>query len=354
MHNLPHPYRLVLWPLSALYGAIVRFRNLLYLKGVLKSTRPSGVRIISVGNLTVGGTGKTPVTIHLAACLKDRGMRVAILSRGYRRTTRGARVVSDGERLLMSPQEAGDEPCLMAQRLRGVHLVVSEKRTAGAELLKERFGPDVILLDDGFQHLAIKRDLDIVLIDGRQLSENPRVLPSGPLREPPDSLKRADIILFKDHTHLPRPFAPYIEGKPRWGFSYRAGRLLDEGFRPLGGAGLLKDRRVVAVCGIAEPDSFFTTLEGCGARVVERVGLPDHHLYTEADVATLVDRVEKTGAEWVLTTEKDGVKLKDCKGVEALPLRILTIDVAIEEEKPFVSKVLELSGIETAGSCDKI
>ncbi len=354
MYSLPYPYRLVLWPLSALYGAIVRFRNLLYLKGILKSTKPPGVKIVSVGNLTVGGTGKTPVTIYLATCLKDRGTRVAILSRGYRRTTTGARVVSDGERLLMGPQEAGDEPCLMAQRLGGVPLVVSEKRTEGAELLKERFGPDVILLDDGFQHLAIKRDMDIVLIDGKQLSENPWVLPSGPLREPPDSLERADIILFKDHTPPPRSFAPYIEGKPRWGFSYRAGRLLDEGFMPLGEAELLGGKRVVAVCAIAEPDSFLATLEGCGAEVVERVSLPDHHHYTETDVATMRDRLEKSGAEWVVTTEKDGIKLKDCKEIEGVPLRILTIDVAIDEEKLFISKVLELSGIETTASCDKM
>ncbi len=354
MHWFPYPYRLILWPLSLLYGALVRVRNLLYLKGILKSTAPSGVRIISVGNITTGGSGKTPVTIHLAERLKAMGIRVAVLSRGYRRTTRGTRVVSDGQRLLVGVYEAGDEPYLMARRLEGVPVVVSESRVKGAELIKERFHPQVILLDDGFQHLAIKRDLDVVLIDTRRLSENHWLLPSGPLREPLDSLHRADVILLKEDGPLPGFLASRVGNKPRWSFHYRALTLLDSTFNPVGTPELLRGRRVVAVCGVADPDSFFTTLEHCGAELVERIALADHHRYSEEDVEDLKKALEKTGAQWLVTTEKDGVKLAVCGSAESLPLRILTIDVTIEGEEQFTHRVVELAGIETQPSCDTI
>ncbi len=347
MYNPSLPYRILLWPISVIYGALVRFRNLLYLKGILKRARPSGVRIISVGNITVGGTGKTPVTLHLADRLKEMGIKVAILSRGYQRTTTGPKVVSDGERLLMGPSEAGDEPYLMARRLKGVPVVVSERRTLGAELVKERFNPQVIILDDGFQHLAIERDLDIVLLDGRILHENPYLLPAGPVREPASSLKRADIVLLKGGAALPHGFAHYINGKPLWGFHYRADGLLDKAFREAGGPELLEGRPILAVCGIAEPASFFATLEACGAEIRGRLAFPDHHGYTSEDVAAIKESVEKTGAEWVVTTEKDGVKLTGCKGVDGLPLFVLTVDVAIDREEEFMAKIMELSGIET-------
>ena len=331
MYNPSPAYRIGLLPLSVLYGAIQRTRAFIYRSGIAKSHRPEGIKIISIGNITVGGTGKTPVTIYLAEALRAKGMDVAILSRGYGRATRGVQVVSEGCGPLLTPKDAGDEPYLMAKRLEGVPLVVAERRIEGAELIKERFHPQLIIMDDGFQHLKIARDVDIVLIDGRQLRANHYVLPAGPLREPSCALRRADIVLLKEGVQPPQGVLAHMAGKPRWSFSYRPSRIRDTGFQIVGGVELIKGKRVFALCAIAEPDSFFRTLKSCGAELKGSLVFADHHNYGMADLHTIETHFRRSGAEWLITTEKDCVKLCRLSGVDGLPLYALSIDVAVEE-----------------------
>ena len=186
--------RYLLFPLALFYWGAVLWRNLFYTIGFFV-TRRLPVPVISVGNLTVGGTGKTPAVIYLAQKLQENGFKPAVLSRGYGRNTTGTVVVSDGSKSLGGYEEGGDEPYLMANRLSGIPVVVDELRYRGGCFIVENFHPDVILLDDAFQHRALARDLDIVLLNSQDSPEAYKMLPYGKLREPPFHLRRADVLI---------------------------------------------------------------------------------------------------------------------------------------------------------------
>ncbi|MBI1912337.1 MAG: tetraacyldisaccharide 4'-kinase [Deltaproteobacteria bacterium] len=320
---------IALYPLSLLYGGISSLRANLYRNGVLKSYS-LGCRVISVGNITVGGTGKTPVTIYLAEYLQRCGKRVVILSRGYKGTNKGTAVVTDGEKILLSPLEAGDEPYLMALRLKGVPVIVGADRVESGRFAIEKFSPDFIILDDGFQHIRLKRDFNIVLIDGAQGFGNQFLLPRGILREPLGGLMRADMLMVKG-SNL-QSSAREIVNKyklPIVGFSYKPERLYErQGHqRP---AAFLKGKKVCAFAGVANPESFFKSIESLGAKILERISFPDHHAYTEADFSKIKNL--SADADMVLTTEKDIVKLKS---LTDLPLYALAIDVDISDRGLF-------------------
>ncbi len=250
------PTRLILSPLSLAYGAGVRLRLFLYGAGILKTKRlPCAV--ISVGNITAGGTGKTPVTMHIAELLKKRGRRVAILSRGYKRRSKGVCVVSDGKDILLDPLQAGDEPYLMALRLPGVPVIVGEDRVKAGEYLIKRFSPECIVLDDGFQHVRLSRDLNILLVDSKTGLGNDQLLPGGILREPSGGIGRADLILVKD-TGLKASEEQRLKGfnLPLLRFHYNvtgAFQLMRK--RRLAPA-RLKGKKVLALAGVANPQSF--------------------------------------------------------------------------------------------------
>jgi tetraacyldisaccharide 4'-kinase len=259
----------------------------MYRAGVLQ-TRRLDYPVISIGNLTLGGTGKTPLTILLAETLAAQGFRPVILSRGYRRTTRGCVIVSCGEGPRTTWQEAGDEPFLMARKLIGrAAVVVGESRyLAGVTAQREQLG-NVFLLDDGFQHLQLHRDFDIVTIDPDEWRKGENLLPAGRWREPQSAITRADAACVQGEANLALPIPQFSV------------RLHIDPEQVL----LLKGKSITAFAGIAKPERFFATLDSAGLTLRRRVSFMDHHSYSDADLKDLQDEV-------LLTTEKDAVKLE--------------------------------------------
>jgi len=324
------PVRIFFYLLSLPYGAAVRARNRLFDLGVLRQENV-GCPVVSVGNLAVGGTGKTPMTILLAGKLRDRGMRPAVLSRGYGgRSAAGVLVVSDGRQTLAGPEEAGDEPVLIARRLPGVPVIAGAKRAVTGRYARENFGADVLVLDDGFQHRWIRRDLDIVLLDGREPLGNGFLLPRGPLREPPASLERAGVVVFTRSGNTAGPMdqnlSRIVSGRPMLRTSIRPTRLVatDGTEMPLSH---LAGRRAFAFAGIARPDSFRHTLESLEAALAGFRAFPDHHRYGAEDVRQIEQALGETGAEILVTTEKDGVKLS---GFAAFSRKLLCLAIDME------------------------
>lgn len=297
---------LALRPLSGLFGLGVGARNLGYRVGLLRSRR-APMPVVSVGNLVVGGTGKTPFTLWLSRKLAERGMRVGILLRGYRGTSKGVAIVSRGDGPELEPAVAGDEAVMLAKSFTGP-VVTAVRRVEGAAVLAE-LGCEVAILDDGFQHRAIERVFDIVLVDER----TGPLLPAGPAREGPGALRRADAVLLVSRgeeagpTGAPRSAAGKCVHRVRFEASAlveSAGRLWKE--VPLGS---LAGRRVVAVIGVAKPDSFYDLLRSWDATIEDVFEFPDHHRYTRADW----QNISRSGlqADLVVTTEKDLVKLSE-------------------------------------------
>lgn len=317
----------LLHALSGLYGMGVRTRLLSYSLGMLPSYSLP-IKVVSVGNLTVGGTGKTPVAIFLAEFFKRDGQRVAVLSRGYKGSAKGIAVVSDGKKILTGPNEAGDEPYLMAKSLEGVPVVVCADRVRGGRFMIERFSPNVLLLDDAFQHIRLRRDINILLVDANEGFGNAHLLPRGILREPLSSIRRADFALIKGGQPQGRVWEALHEYSiPFIPFLYRPSALynIDSGEEMELEA--LKGARVVAVSGIANPASFQKSLKELGAVVEAQLDFPDHHAYSASDGRNIEQRA--SGRDMIITTEKDGVKLGGL--VKSIPVFALKISVEVEE-----------------------
>ncbi|MDO8426987.1 MAG: tetraacyldisaccharide 4'-kinase, partial [Deltaproteobacteria bacterium] len=323
---------LFLSSLSSVYSSGVRLRSFLYGSGIYRAKRLP-CRVISVGNLTVGGTGKTPVAIHIAEFLKKNNARVAILSRGYKGSTKGVTAVSDGKNILTGPKEAGDEPYLMAERLKGVPVVIGADRYKAGLFAIENFSPDFIILDDGFQHIRLARDLNILLIDSIEGFGNGHLLPRGILREPVEAVKRADMIMVKggaSKDDLKRFDKPVFE------FSYKPIALRDINNNIEAGLGFITGRKVLAIAGIASPSSFFKSLAELNADIIKTLSFPDHHDYIQSDINEI--RARSRGAELIIATEKDGVKLKGQS--LGLPAFSLAIDAEIKDKETFYGLLL--------------
>jgi tetraacyldisaccharide 4'-kinase len=338
--------RIFLFPLYLLslpYGWAVRARSLLYSLELLK-TKTLPCPVISVGNITVGGTGKTPLVMTLAKVLMDRGIPVAILSRGYKRTKTSGPVVSDGKSLSLSPEESGDEPFLMAQVCKGVPVLVGKDRFANGRVALQRFGLKGLLLDDGYQHLPLRRDLDILLIDSHIGFGDQNLLPRGILREPLSHLRRAHLVLLTkvDDLEAPGPLEKQIkEIHPR-------AQLFHSHYQPISLVGpqgeeeelaSQKGKKVLALSGIANPDSFSSLLRKCKMEVVSEVIFPDHHFYLSKDLSSV--KQKSKGVDWIVTTEKDMLKLRGL-GIDDLPIRSLRIEMKIWEEEAFFKRVTSL------------
>jgi len=301
---------LILAPFALLYGMVLRIRAFLYKSGAL-TTHKLPCPVISIGNITVGGTGKTPATILVARKLQERGYRVAVLSRGYGGSLEGQiAVVSDGNSLLLGPEQAGDEPCLLARSLPGLMMVVigADRYQAGLMAL-EQLKPDILLLDDGFQHIRLHRDLNILLLDATRPFGNGWTLPLGLLREPRTAMKRAELVLFT--RCCPEQVVPDL-GLPcscsehhLTGFN----RLETGEELPLE---RLQQGRVVAFAGIADPAAFFDGLRVLGVTLGATLALPDHAGYGAGQLTLLERCIAEYKPDWLLTTGKDGVKLADC------------------------------------------
>lgn len=328
--------------LSLLYGAAVRVRAGLYRRG-LRPVRRLPCAVIAVGNLTVGGTGKTPMTVCLASMLLRQGRRVAILSRGYRG---GAEqiggVVSDGRRLLMDAATAGDEPYMLATLLPEVVVAVGRRRFAVGQAVCRRYRPDVILLDDGFQHLALARDLNLVLLDHARPWGNGHLLPRGVLREPSAALDRGDAFVLTGGTaadeRTVRLLRARYPGRPVWHARrvpvvcevLASGAAAPAG-RPVGGGGydpgLLRGRRVFVFCGLADNAAFERTVAELGGLPVGVRAFADHHRYSDRELADLGAAAVRARADMLVTTAKDFAR---CAGRCDWPLALVVLGVELD------------------------
>jgi tetraacyldisaccharide 4'-kinase len=301
--------RIVLSLLSLPYRGAVATRNRFYNRSILRQERLP-CPVISVGNLTVGGTGKTPTVILIAQLLREKGRRPAVLSRGYGGTAAApVNVVSDGKRILMGWRESGDEPILIAGAVPGVPVLIGPERVHTGRVAIERYGADVLILDDAFQHRALFRDLDIVMLDSTHPLGNGFLLPRGPLREPREALRRAHLLLW---TGDPEPGNPLPGGPslPSFRGIHRPQTLVEATGRALPIAELF-GKKVCAFAGIGNPETFRRSLIGLGAEVVAFRAFPDHHPYCTSDLEALRRLSAESAADRIVTTEKDGIRLAD-------------------------------------------
>ncbi len=311
--------------LSRLYETIVFARNSLYEKGVFKS-HSLGAKTVSIGNVTVGGTGKTPLVAFVAQVLAETGEKVCILTRGYgRENPRKQVLVSDGEKITADVRAAGDEPFELAGKLLGKAIVVANaNRLAAGNWARQKFSVTAFVLDDAFQHRRVKRDLDVVCIDATNPFGNGKTLPTGILREPLNNLKRADAIvitranLIEDVSDLKSQIAKYNHICPIFVSENRISRLIDlKDFlaKPSASPNAVDNRRLagscLAFCALGNPNNFFEQLRGEKFNLAATKIFPDHHFYAPKDIEKLVAKARQTNAETLLTTAKDAVKLKD-------------------------------------------
>jgi tetraacyldisaccharide 4'-kinase len=314
--------------LASLFAALASLRVAAYRRGWLRRTRLAGP-VISVGNLGVGGSGKTPVVQRVTEILRDAGEPVAILSRGYGGRFRGpALVVSDGERVLASATEAGDEPVMLARSLPGVVVAIGRRRDVVGRVVEARFGRRVHVLDDGFQHLRLARDLDVLCLDVRDLEDRP--LPAGRLREAPSAVGRADLVLL---TRLEAASASDLRsleerlGRER---TFRVSRRA-RGFRTAAGETAEAPARVFLLAAIARPERFETDVAATGATIVGRAFFRDHHRFERAELLRVAARARDASAEVVVTTAKDATRLGDAP--LELPLLVFLVAAEIGDEE---------------------
>ncbi len=286
------------------YGAGVRLRGALYDAGVLRGERVEGLRVISVGNLNVGGTGKTPAVLYLAELLVREGRRVGILTRGYGRGTKEP-VTFTGKEPLPPVEQAGDEPLLLARRCPEARLLVGADRRQLARRARDEFELEVVLLDDGFQHRKLARDEDVVVVDEAVGFGNGRMLPRGPLREPLSALGRATLFWVRAAT-TPGPELPLL-GAPRVRTRYRPTAWVDPG-GTAHSTETLSGQPVLALAGLARPGGFLRTLGELGTDVRGTAFFPDHHRFSARELQEVAARATSLGAR-VVTTEKDLVRL---------------------------------------------
>ncbi len=333
---------------SPLYAGIMRLRARLYLSGWWRREKMA-VPVISVGNLTLGGTGKTPLVLYITRLLQEMGCKPAILSRGYgRRRVPGnvagsgrhqPLVVADGQQLLQGPETAGDEPVLLARALPGVPVLVGSRRGKSGRYGVEHLGADCLVLDDGFQHLALDRDLDLALFSARDLPFNARVFPGGPLREPWSALTRADGVVITGVTpetqEAVAAFGRLLRSRfpetPCFVGEYRPVGLFDGSSGAAVELAAGKGRPFYGFAGIAQPESFRQTLEEEGFELAGFQAFADHHPYTAADYRDLVATARRHRVAGLITTEKDLVKLAPFLGDYPL----LALRVALFLDKSF-------------------
>ena len=337
----PHP---LLFPFSLIYGCVVRVRNWFFDIGILKSV-DVGVPVISVGNITAGGTGKTPMVIAIGNMLIDAGKKVGVISRGYGRTSSGTLVVNDGVHILADALTGGDEPLLIARRLKGAIVIVDEQRARAALKGVKEYGVDVIILDDGFQHRYVKRDIDIVLMDENNSPFNTALLPAGYRREPLRNLKRASaVVVTKVHSEISANSLltrKEVTTQNKYSSSFQA-----TGIRHVLGdveqsLALLKGHSAVAVSGVAQPEGFLREIESKGVKIKKTFSFSDHHRYTKEEIVSILNSFIKEKTDFILTTEKDGVKLEAFKNeFNGVPAFALVMNIAIHQQGQWKNYIL--------------
>lgn len=345
----PAWFRWLLWPLELLYRIFLRGRATAYRRG-WRRTQRLPAKVISVGNLTVGGTGKTPMVMHLAAGLQKRGLRVAILTRGYGRRERMPLVINgQGEVTQYQPELMGDEPILLARRLPEVSIGIGADRLALVRQILEMEAPrppDVFLLDDGFQHLRLARDLDLVLLDATDPFGGDAVLPAGRLREPRSALARADMIVLtrtEDSPPSDELLAEVRRHSPR-ATVFRASTKLvgvfEAGTHRAANLFALKQQPALAFCGVGNPEAFGADLRRWDFNLVGTLAFPDHHRYGIDDFKLIVAQADRAGARVLLTTEKDLVNLTVVPP-SIPPTFYCRIELVLDDEAAFFATIAE-------------
>ena len=325
----------LLFPLAIIYRLIVFWRNVLYNYSFFIS-RKLPAKVISIGNITTGGTGKTPAVIFLTKHFLQKKQKVAILSRGYGRKTAGTQEVSNGKAIKGDWLNFGDEPCLMAKKLPGVPIVVDENRYRGGLYITEKFRPDIIILDDAFQHRALERDIDIVLINGQDKKSNHKMFPYGLLREPVKNLKRADFIfLSKVNLNKPSPYLIELTKKvdiPIFNSSFKYNKLTSHNSTQLKKNHELK---VLALSGIADTVGFHRMIkQQKNLSLVKTISYPDHHEYCQSDIEKINNELQGNDIDIVVTTEKDMVKIEKLK-ISNIEIFSLVANFELLEEHSF-------------------
>jgi len=334
-----------LFAISIVYGGLIKLREALYKKGILQSKRLP-CPVVSIGNITVGGTGKTPMTVYVAELIRRFGYKVAIVSRGYKgKAEKTGGVVCDGHKICMEPDQAGDEPFMMAKRLRSVPVIVGKDRFRAGMLAVKEFNPDFVLLDDGFQHLRLYRDIDLVLLDFNSPFGNGNLLPRGILREPASSLSRADALILTRSDSAPGSIKAnlldrlmYFSQKRSVYITFHAPYIykvvkavgdmehIDLSKSRDWDSEIIKGRNVFAFSGIARNQDFKHTVESFGCDVRGFAGFPDHHKYSYEDINKILRSAKDAGVEIVCTTEKDYARMGHSK---SWPIDLVIIGIEI-------------------------
>ena len=347
--------RFLLSPISKIFAAASGARSALYKKGVLKSFDLSSP-VVSIGNLTVGGTGKTPLVRLVAERLAENGHRVCILTRGYKRANPNERVlVSDSEQILADARTSGDEPFELARKLLGIAAVIADKNRIEAGFwAKENLGATAFVLDDGFQHLRLKRNLDVVTIDATNPFGNGKLLPAGILREPLNALKRADLIVLtradlsreisnlKSEIKKYNPNCPILLAKNEIKELKPLAEFLNLPAKTPNARNLENDSAFpvphfafgMAFCALGNPAAFFRDLEKVSLKIVAAKSFPDHYAYQQTDFEEIEREARDVGAETLITTAKDGVKLGKIKF--SLPCFVAEAETVFEDAEPLL------------------
>lgn len=324
--------------LSAVYGQVARFRRNWYEQRP-HLQRQLGCPVVSVGNLVVGGSGKTPIVAMLAALLRDAGYAPAILSRGYKRRGHAALVVvSDGRRIMADVETSGDEPQMLARRATGVVVVVSADRYEAGSVARQQLGANVMILDDGFQHLQVARTVNLLLLSPDHLTE--RVLPAGRLREPLDAAHRADALLVPtdmDPTSVARQVG--IERAFGVTIEYLPLRRV----KPFAATVSRPPQRVATLAAIARPERFAAAVRALGYTVLQEFTFRDHHWFTPADIQKVETVACQAGVDAIVTTEKDAVRLEQVV-TGSIPVVYLPIEARVEPPDTFRTWLLERIG----------
>ena len=325
-------------PLGSIYGVAMAHRRKRFEAGK-SGVSKIPVPVISVGNLALGGTGKTPTVAWLVEKLTLKGRKLAVVSRGYGGRPKDVMVVGDGKGNLMAAPPAADEAAMLARRYPGLLVLTGAERSLVAKKAVEEFGADVVLLDDGFQHLALHRDMDVVVLRGDCPFGNGKVVPAGVLREPFSALKWADAVLVTgEYAHRTRTeIQSLIPEIPVFTGHLEPHAVLGSRGREVGVPSELKGARVVAVSGLGNPNGFEKMLKSLDVEIMVHHEYPDHAHYALADGVRIVSSLQKTRADFVLTTEKDAVKIS--RLLSKAPLRVLRVVMSIDEEMNLVGLI---------------
>jgi tetraacyldisaccharide 4'-kinase len=338
----------LLFALSLIYGGAVKTREAFYNRGVLRSKKLPCL-VISIGNITVGGTGKTPMTIHVAELVKSLGYKVVVISRGYKGLAeKTGGIVSDGKIIFMRPDKSGDEPFMIANRLKSIPVVVGKNRFNAGMMALNSFNPDVIVLDDAYQHLQLERDIDLVLLDNIFPFGNHRLLPRGSLREPLSALMRSDafILTRSDVANEPESaynavkLKSYARGKPIFkaihvpyiyevvkggaiSFQGIYGNSFTQGFE------FLRGRSAFVFSGIARNIDFYNTVKDFNCKVTGYSEFTDHHRYTDRDLNMILQLAKESDTDFIITTEKDYARITNRI---AWPIDLVVVGIKISFE----------------------